>query len=252
MNETLKKFVKNVLGIDKKRVPRETTKQLLRDNKRKINEVYWGLVFNNSIADSPWLLKKQFNPGRWAAGYPLLYILYRIYNDIKPTNILEFGLGESTKLAYQYNQANPQSKLTVIEQDSNWLHFFSEQIHNIAPNTILLDMGKRSVKGYTVQEYTGLIEKISGQKFDLISIDGPYGSNHYSRHQVVDMIENDLVADDFIIILDDYERRGERETGTDIKKTLKRKNKSFEEGVYSGEKDSLIVCSPKYKFLCSL
>ncbi len=196
--------------------------------------------------------KGHLIPGGGQRVIPCCIFSSKSHNELKPKSILEFGLGESTKLAYQYNLANQQAKLTVIEQDENWLNFFSEQIHNIAPNTILLQMSRRTIKGYKVQEYEGLIQAVAGQKFDLINIDGPYGSSRYSRHQIVDLIDNDLIADDFIIILDDYERKGEKQTGLDMRKALKRKNMPFEEGVYSGEKDSLIVCSPKFKFICSL
>src|SRR5690606_1299906 len=145
----------------------------LEGKKRKLlNELNWANVFNSAITDSPWLKNKSFNPGRWAAGYPMLYVLYRIYNDIKPKAILEMGLGESTKLAYQYKNKNTDASLVVIEQDGNWLNFFSNEIYDIKADTILLPLEKRSIKGYMVKTYKGLTEALPKVHFNLIVVDG--------------------------------------------------------------------------------
>jgi hypothetical protein len=219
---------------------------------RKTDEIYWSAVFNSAIADSRWFLNKSLNPGRWAASYPFLYILYRVYNEIKPKNILEFGLGETSKLAYQYKEAFPEADLTIIEQDENWLKFFSANIHNVVPNTIVLDIEHRTVNGFTTKTYNGLLEKIGGRKFDLVLVDGPWGSDHFSRYQIVDIVENNLLAEQFIIIIDDCHRVGEKETARKVKDILKLQGVKFAEGMYSGVKDTLLICSENYKFLTSL
>lgn len=218
----------------------------------KTDEIYWSIVFNSAIADSTWFKTKSLNPGRWAAGYPLLYILYRVYNDIKPTSILEFGLGETSKLGYQYHHAFPQSSFTIIEQDEEWLRFFSNTVHNVNPNTVLLPIEQKKVGQFETKVYRGLTEKLLGKKFDLIIVDGPWGSQHYSRYQIIDVVENDLLAKDFVILFDDYDRPGEKETVSKLREVLKARNISFKEGLYWGMKGSILICSEKYKFLTSL
>lgn len=225
---------------------------LLTDIRKKTDEITWSAIFNSAIIDSSWFKIKSLNPGRWAAGYPMLYILYRVYNDIKPKSILEFGLGETSKLSYQYHEAFPESELTIIEQDQNWLNFFSKNIHNVIPNTVLLDIEYRNVNGFETKTYDGLIEKVKGKKFDFILVDGPWGSDHFSRYQVVDLAENDHLADKFVIIIDDYDRKGEQETASKLREILKSKGITFVEEAYHGIKSTLLICSGSYKFLASL
>ena len=225
---------------------------LLKDVRKKTDEITWSAIFNSAIIDSSWFKIKSLNPGRWAAGYPMLYILYRVYNDIKPKSILEFGLGETSKLSYQYHEAFPESELTIIEQDQNWLNFFSKNIHNVIPNTVLLDIEYRNVNGFETKTYDGLIKKVKGKKFDFILVDGPWGSDHFSRYQVIDLVENDHLAHEFVIIIDDYDRKGEQETASKLREVFKSKGIAFVEEAYHGAKSTLLICSESYKFLASL
>ena len=225
---------------------------LLEDIRKKTDEINWSIIFNSAITDSSWFKIKSLYPGRWAAGYPLLYILFRVYNDIKPKKILEFGLGETSKLSYQYHEAFSESELIIIEQDQNWLNFFSTNIHNVISNTILLDIEYKNIGGFETKTYEGLIQKVSGKKFDFILVDGPWGSEHFSRYQIVEIVENGNLADEFVIIIDDYERKGEQETVAKLKDIFKIKNISFVEETYHGIKSTLLICSENYKFLTSL
>lgn len=223
-----------------------------REFKRTQNEIYWSTVFNSTIADSKWLKNRSFSPGRWAAGYPMLYLLYRIYDGVKPVSILEFGLGESSKLLYQYKNVHHSADYIIIEQDKNWLDFFSSNIHDLNAQTKLLNIDKSIINKHEVYIYKDLLPAIKNKKYDLIVVDGPWGSYHYSRHQIIDIAEADLLSDAFIIIIDDYNRKGEKETAHDLRRVLVRKGISFKEGVYSGSKDTLIICSEEYNFLISL
>src|SRR5690554_7298280 len=78
----------------------------LDKNNKILQELNWSNVFNNTISDSEWFKNKSISPGRSAVGYPLLYVLYRILNDVKPLNILEFGLGQSTKIDRKSTRLN--------------------------------------------------------------------------------------------------------------------------------------------------
>src|SRR5687768_15072305 len=90
--------------------------QLLKGNllqnlkiERMISESNWNNTFNSSINGSTWFKYIPLNVGRWAANYSLLYILYRILNEIKPENLLELGLGETTKMLQAYKQFHNQN-----------------------------------------------------------------------------------------------------------------------------------------------
>lgn len=62
-----------------------------------------------------------------AAGYPFLYILYRVLRDAKPKRILELGLGETTKLISQYAAANEDVEHFVVEHDLDWISFYKKE-----------------------------------------------------------------------------------------------------------------------------
>ena len=90
------------------------------------HEILKGLIFNNTISESEWLKYKNFSPGEWAADYGLLYTLYRVLNGMKPKNILEFGLGQSSKMLHQYGKFYNVNVLTC-EHDENWIDFFMKE-----------------------------------------------------------------------------------------------------------------------------
>jgi len=223
------------------------SKEILKKN----NELLWASVFNNTIKDSSWLTIQSFSPGRWAVGYPALYILYRIYNDMKPKRVLEFGLGESSKLLYQYaNQFN--AEYLIVEHDKNWIDFFVQDKAIDPKNILVTTLSHRNYKNKETRIYDRLLENIEGKKFDLIIIDGPFGSEHYSRSQILDIIEKDQLAEDFVILMDDYNREGEKQTVEELKNLLCSRKTTFYEGIYSGEKDCIIICNERYSFLCTL
>jgi len=230
----------------------EKTNDKLVEVNKKLDEIYWANIFNNSISGSKWLTYQSFNPGRWAAGYQMLYIIFRIYDTIKPKNILEFGLGESSKLLYQYHISNQDASYKIIEQDHNWLNFFSKSTFDVSSHTVLLDIEKRIIHGQEVNMYKGLISKLEKEKFDFVIVDGPWGSNNYSRYQIVELLENNLISEQFVILIDDFERIGEQETVVKLKELLNQKGIKYFEGVYSGIKQTYLICSENFKFVTSL
>jgi hypothetical protein len=76
-----------------------------KEQRKLQREIYWSQVFNSAIRNSEWLKDTAFNAGRWAIGFPVLYVLYRILDSMKPLSILEFGLGESSKMTGRYRNA---------------------------------------------------------------------------------------------------------------------------------------------------
>lgn len=229
----------------------ESVKNQLSENRRSLHEINWGIIFSFSIKDSVWFKKQKLNPGRWALGFPALYILYRILDDVKPKSILEFGLGESSKLTSQYAQYF-KNKLLIIEQDKNWLDHFSQQYHDIGTFVKLVDIEEKIANEEKVIKYKDLMSVIQSDKYDCIIVDGPWGTPTHSRSQIIDIIENDLLAENFIIMMDDANRNGEKDTIKQAGKILDTKDIKYFTGIYSGEKDCVILCSPCYKFILSL
>jgi hypothetical protein len=238
MFKRIRRFIRAKLGIE--------------ENRKLLREIYWGQIFDYAIKDSKWLIQKNFNAGRWALGFPALYILYRILNDVRPKSIIEFGLGESSKMTYQYLRSFSDTQLLIIEQDQEWLDFFMKEVFDVKEIVKILPVNKINVGGFESNVYSNLTENISSQKYDFVLIDGPFGSRHNSRSQLIEIIDNDLLETDFVILLDDYERMGEKETATLAMNILDKKKIKYHTGVYQGRNDTWILCCEKYQFLKSL
>ena len=94
---------------------------------------------------------------------------------------------------------------------------------------------------------------ISGEKYDLISIDAPLGGDmkQYARIDILKIIP-DCLSDSFVILIDDYERPGDNATVQKMKQKLSDNNIEYVFGKYSGAKDMAIICSKDLGFLKSL
>ena len=99
--------------------------------------------------------------------------------------------------------------------------------------------------------YDKFNETVKG-KFDLYIVDGPFGSDNYSRYDIVLLTEKLTANDEFIIIIDDYDREGEKQTVDELIKMFNQKNINIHKGIYSGVKSVLILASEKYKYIKSL
>lgn len=217
------------------------------------SELEWANIYHDTIRDKAWLRNIAISPGRWAVNYSFLYILVRILSDHKPHKIIEFGLGESSKIVSAFLETElPDSSHLIIEQDKNWIESFRSRF-NLSKNSsiIHLPLEEKIVKGFAVASYNAIEERIDGV-FDLYIIDGPFGSDNYSRYDICKLVEKIKMNDEFIIIIDDYDRPGEKETVIDLKKYLEAKRIKFYEGVYSGNKSQIIIATEKYRFIRSL
>jgi len=221
----------------------------------KTNEVLWGETFNSTICNSAWLLDKSFSPGRWAVGYPYLYILYRVLNEIKPKNILELGLGESTRMIAQYASSHNDAKHIVVEQENQWIDFFSnsnhlskktELIHLPAAERVFLEEERALI-------YEDFASTVGGSKYDFISIDGPGPSRStlYARIDLLELIPNSI-SDSFCILFDDLDLEKCARTFRLVQEKFDDSGIDFSVGYYEGDKRVGIICSTDNKYLCSL
>ena len=105
--------------------------------------------------------------------------------------------------------------------------------------------------GHKTRTYQGVKTAFEKQKFDFILVDGPFGSEHYSRSQIIQLAENNL-AETFCIIIDDCNRIGEQETVTEVENALKSNGIKYAINKYYGLSDYVVICSEDLKFLASL
>ena len=159
----------------------------------------------------------------------------------------------TTQYAKYYND----SHLLIIEGDQLWIDNFSNKL-NIESN---VDIVQRDVETFTYNDTENLRfkdfdEATRDNKFDLIIIDGPQGfisepefhELEYSRSNVWSLIDNNL-ADEFVIIIDDYDRQGEKNTMARVEELLREKKIEFYNFKSTGLKEQYVICSSGYRFV---
>lgn len=227
-----------------------------RVNQNKIilqnQELEWAFIYHDSIRGKKYLEELPLNIGRWAGNYPLFYVLNRILDDFKPKTILEFGLGESTKLISTYlENILIDSKHKVIEQDVNWKNQFIENfILSKRSEVVVCPLVQIKVKGNEINSYKNLDFAVS-EKFDLYLVDGPFGSLHYSRYDIVNLAKRFATGDQFIIIIDDFNRNGEKETVQDLLNLLEQNKIKVYHNNYIGNKSVKVIATEKYRLATS-
>ena len=225
------------------------------ESKLYAQETVWAAVFNNAITNSTWLKDKTFSPGRWAVGYPALYVIYRVLNEVRPKHILELGLGQSTRMITQYVAANEDVDHFVVEHDPEWIRFFENDC-KLAERTQLIQLEREMVpykEAEEVRVFKGFEECFASKKFDFIFIDAPYGGDmlQYSRIDVLKILPECLL-DDFVILFDDCERKGEKRTALEMKALLEEKIAGCVYGQYVGRRESDVFCSRNRSFITTL
>ncbi len=223
---------------------------------RLSSEILWSAIFNNTISNSDWLKDKKFSPGRWAAGYPFLYALYRVLDEWRPQNILELGLGQTTKMISQYALSNPAASDMVVEHDPEWISFYEKS--NIIPQNVKVCQLQITYNGTykdddEVCAYEGLSTLLEGKKFDLICVDAPFGgkAKKYSRVDILKVLP-DCLAKSFVIFVDDSNRDGEKATIHEILTVLDKSGIKYYTGEYKGQKFTYVITSEDLKFFCSM
>jgi hypothetical protein len=219
---------------------------------RKVDTILNAQFFQNSIAGCQWLKYKSFSPGGWAMDNAALYTIYRILNDVKPQNILEFGLGQSSRMIHQYATFNNGIKALTIEHDKEWINFFEKEFpEDIKLNIEQHDKVTVEYNGYETLTY-GTMAELCKPVYDFIVTDGPFGSEHYSRSQIMSFVKTGL-PDNFVLFFDDTEREGEKETIREVVNILDEQNVKYVTKEYNGEKNShTVICTAEFKFLTSL
>jgi len=220
---------------------------------RLTSGAYFAHVFNSSINGCAWLVNTPFSPGRWAITYQELYVLFRTIQALKPQYIMELGLGQSSIMLSRYCSHYPDVSCTTIEHDKSWVDFFNAE-HQIPANLNLkvLPLAQEKIARHLFYKYEGSLTQYVTAPLELIIVDGPFSSTRNSRSQFLELVPGYINPEKFVIILDDVERKGEKETTKLLLKALRDAAIPHKSYKYQGEKDFFVVCSPAYGFLLSL
>lgn len=234
------------------------TRNYFRDLKRQGTELLWAKKWEDTKRGIKWIENLPgISPCGAAVGYNYLYIMTRILNEMEPKNVLDIGLGISSTLISQYfKYMNSEAgRHIIIEHDQEWINFYNKKHHVSDYSTIIL---KKCVKKrYLDCEYNAykdFSDKLKGIKFSIISIDGPIGWDKpykHSRRDILDILPEAL-EDSFVIIMDDYNRKGEKATIAEIEEVLKKNKIEYFKGIYPGMTDCCVLTSADNKFFCTM
>lgn len=235
----------------------ESERQLKKDleNQDLLKEQLWSTVFHDTVLSYEWFNVKSLSLGRSAIGYNYAYVISRVLHSMHPKSILEFGLGQSSKILNSYFQfyKNEMKVYDLIEHDVSWKEFFSSEIQMGGVSFHLNKISIYEEYGDRFYKYDNLDEVLKGKKYNLISIDGPFGyyGKYIGRTDIVKYIPN-ILEDDWVILMDDYERIQEKNAIRFIEQKLKKEHISYYKGVYQGENHICILVSSNWRFLTTL
>jgi len=218
----------------------------------RLEELLKSQAFCVAVANTNWIKNKVFYPGRWAADYSLLLTLYRALEEIRPANILEFGLGETSKLIHQYADFEKGVNAITIEHDNEWINSFKDRMRiEYKMEIVVCELEEVTVDGFVSKSYKSIREKLGSIKYDLIIIDGPFGSDRFSRPSIL-YIADKNIADDFCIIFDDMVRKGEQDTFFKLVELFQKNGKNVHVAIHPGVKRHGVICSDKFKFMVTI
>lgn len=189
-------------------------------------------------------LKDEFTPIQSAANYSLLFILLQSVVLAQPAEILELGCGETTLLLDALRRSGVwRGNLTSIEHDSFWHKEISALVET---DIVHAPLTKRTIHGIEAPAYDLSALKSPLGLFDLVLVDGPNGTPRWSRLACLELIPEHL-AREFLIILDDYERPGEKETAALMRDSLGSKGLQMTEECVLSNKHQLMLATEAYR-----
>lgn len=184
---------------------------------------------SNTILDAKDMLAMQFLQPLYSEYLPWSSSAMRPSGLVKVINeiiinqrkaIVECGGGISTFLIAKVIKEN-SGKLYTIEHDKNWSIFLQDLLkkHDLMENVKVIYAPLVETKYLFSEEKVSWYEEsiihneLKDKKIDFLIIDGPpafYPKNEYSRYPAVPFFW-DYLAEDHAILIDDIDRRGERE-----------------------------------------
>lgn len=216
-----------------------------------VRECIYSKVLSDCTKNTEWLKQSNFTLTGGAANYSFIFILFKILDTLRINNILEFGLGQSSKVTTQYAKyKNPDSTLSIVEHNQEWIDYFKKELILSEKTKIYQkNLINFELNGVESDKYEHLDNIVENKKFDLIIIDGPIGQDKtYPRTNILDIIPEHL-AESFVIILDDAERTGEKNTANLILKKLDDNNINYCKSYKVGAKTQLLITSKDYEFI---
>lgn len=236
-----------------------------------LEEINYSNVWHDTIKGIEWAEGLSgVSPGRAAVGYNYLYVMTRILNELRPDCVLDIGLGISSTLISQYfancyekGQAADSCDVGghyILEHSEEWIDFYKKEHFLSKYSTIIMhQLVVKTIDGNKFYAYENLEEDVSKHKYDVISIDAPYGfgfqnkngNQKYSRRDMIELLPQ-ILKSEFVIVLDDVNRVGEKNTANDIIRKLEMEGIKVYNRVYRGQNYCCVIASERYMYMTSL
>jgi hypothetical protein len=168
-----------------------------------VAELFYLELFHAAIARSGIAVPPLYPVGS-AANAGLLYVLFRLAEEFPALNLLELGAGQSTLLLDALAVAGRAASVTTLEHDPDWAVRIGARVSHEVRNVPLV---AATVLGVTTDVYDVTLDR----RYDAALVDGPVGTPENSRWGALNLLQDNL-ADEFVVIFDDAERPGERDT----------------------------------------
>ncbi|MDX9964230.1 class I SAM-dependent methyltransferase [Desulfobacter postgatei] len=153
--------------------------------------------------------------GGWSVDGFMCRFLLQYLMENRPKNIVELGSGSSTILISRCLEILKEdtSFHVAIDHENRYLQQTQEQarLNGLEDRITFLECPLERYEAFDKLWYGGVIDKLKGEKIDLLIIDGPPGPlQSHSRYPAVPLLY-ELLAPHCTIVLDDAGRPDERE-----------------------------------------
>lgn len=223
-------MLKKLLPDNEKQMPRFRTKPAL--------ESVYQSIFQRDL--ERYGIEDDFYPIGSAANYSLLYLVLRICKEIKPRSVLDIGAGQ-TSMLWSRLAGSGAPKVLTVEHDPEWSRVVQTRIEQ----PILLSPLREARAGeHRVLTYDWDEIRAHGP-FDVIVCDGPHGTTRWSRLGVINMLDETL-PEDFVLVMDDAERAGERESVAALRARLETMGRKIRIGKVRGQKAQAVIAGGAY------
>jgi len=218
-----------------------------------VQEQIWGLKFHDSIRGLKEVNEVSYFVGNWAGNYTFFYLLSRILQAYQFERILELGLGESSKFISTFIKSNPASASTIhdiFEQNEDFAAHFTSKFE-LSKNSRLNVLATKETDVFGNKNQLFNFVKSEIKDYDFYVVDGPIGSARFSRFDLIYILADKKKGDEFMVLFDDMNRKGELDTLHYLMNQLKERGIEASYNIYSGEKDVAVIATNQYKWALS-
>lgn len=198
-------------------------------------EILYERLFSNGLSSLG--LENRYYPTGGAASFSLMYLLLRAITELPVKRIVELGCGQSTLLLDALSRIRPL-EINTLEHDWAWAQRIQKDVTHEITCAGLVDRVVQNRMTLVYDTEVGL----DAAPPDLLLVDGPQGGSRYSRWAALQWIERGL-GDDFIIVFDDAERRGEIDTIEKTLRLLREQGRTFRTRFYYSIRWQFVIAS---------